>query len=766
MGTSRNAELDELLAHASWLRRLARQLVKQQMDVDDLAQETWAATLRRPPGKGRPPRPWLAEVMRNLVRMRMRGERRRRARESDAAGSERTGVTSEELVARMERQREVAELVMALDEPYRSTILLRFYEEKSTREIAALQGVAVATVRWRLGEAVDRLRRELHRRLGGQSSEFLAALVPIASPWRVGEWLQGVTFMAAAKTNAKLAVLATLGIALFLLGGGLCLGGRGRTLPEGMRAGAGAGENATPKRPPVLPSLRTEGPLPVRGVLRDRCRYRSCDPDGAPAADVFVALSRALGSSLPSLAATARTDARGRCRFADVPTGRYALTASSNRRTVGPAVESGIEVAAGATRTVRLVLTRGGYAVTGTVTDRGAGAIGGATVTALLAAPAGDATGALRHFLARTDEQGAFAMTLAPGFYSLLAHADGYPRGSQFLPLDADTTVSFVLDPGAALSGRVVLRDTRARVPGARVQAVPKDPAGYRRPGVQTDADGTFTLNGVAPGEWQLQARKGPLTGSTALLRVIPALPISDLEILVDRAFTISGRVLGPEGQGMDQVVVVAELRGTTLGSGARTAADGAFRIEGLVPGHYELGAQTNEDRPRAHGDVVITDGDVAGVELRMPAAVVVQGRVVDNQGQPVSQARVYALMGQGAGTRDLRRGSLASTDVSGAFAFRGLDPGGLTLRAERQEIGVATWGPVAVRAGEVKQVTLRLTGGAAVRGRVLYPDGAPAAGATVSVRSPEGRGRITQALVAPDGSYLAAGRPSRIGPT
>ena len=214
MGTSRNADLDELLAHASWLRRLARQLVKRQMDVDDLTQETWTATLRRLPERGRPPRPWLAEVMRNLVRMRVRGERRRRVREAGAAGPERTGLTSEELVARMERQRQVAELVMALDEPYRSTILLRFYEEKSTREIAALQGVAVATVRWRLGEAVDRLRRELHRRIGGQSSEFLAALVPIASPWKFGELLQGVAFMAAAKTNAKLAVFALLGIAL------------------------------------------------------------------------------------------------------------------------------------------------------------------------------------------------------------------------------------------------------------------------------------------------------------------------------------------------------------------------------------------------------------------------------------------------------------------------------------------------------------------------------------------------------------------------
>jgi DNA-directed RNA polymerase specialized sigma24 family protein len=73
------------------MRRLARQLCRQGEVSEDLAQESWAAALAHPPQPGRPARPWLAQVLRNVVRMHRRGQQRRRLREARAADQAVTG---------------------------------------------------------------------------------------------------------------------------------------------------------------------------------------------------------------------------------------------------------------------------------------------------------------------------------------------------------------------------------------------------------------------------------------------------------------------------------------------------------------------------------------------------------------------------------------------------------------------------------------------------------------------------------------------------
>src|SRR5688572_17194565 len=159
------ASPEELLAHAAWLRRLAHHLVGGAADADDLVQDTWLAALRRPPATDRPLRPWLAEVLRNFVRMRVRGDRRRGAREQAQVDvGPAAAPSAAELVDRVETQRLLAALVVELDEPYRSTVLLRYVEGLTAARIAELQGVPAGTVRWRLKAGLDRLRGELDRR--------------------------------------------------------------------------------------------------------------------------------------------------------------------------------------------------------------------------------------------------------------------------------------------------------------------------------------------------------------------------------------------------------------------------------------------------------------------------------------------------------------------------------------------------------------------------------------------------------------------------
>src|SRR5688500_13032644 len=138
---------EELLAEAAWVRRLAQALVGDG-GAEDLTQEAWEVALRRPRERdSRPVRPWLRTAVRNLAAMRARAAGRRERREHVAATAA-TGLevpTPEAVVARLELSRQLATLVLALDESYRQAVMLRYYEGMSAVEIGRRLGVPAAT---------------------------------------------------------------------------------------------------------------------------------------------------------------------------------------------------------------------------------------------------------------------------------------------------------------------------------------------------------------------------------------------------------------------------------------------------------------------------------------------------------------------------------------------------------------------------------------------------------------------------------------------
>ncbi|HET6203755.1 MAG TPA: sigma factor [Planctomycetota bacterium] len=79
------ANPQSLLAHADFVRTLARTLVRDAAEADDIVQETWRATLEHPPRNAESPRPWLATVVRNFARRFARAENRRERWERAAA---------------------------------------------------------------------------------------------------------------------------------------------------------------------------------------------------------------------------------------------------------------------------------------------------------------------------------------------------------------------------------------------------------------------------------------------------------------------------------------------------------------------------------------------------------------------------------------------------------------------------------------------------------------------------------------------------------
>src|SRR6185312_8389478 len=177
--------IDDVLSQAGWIRQLARRLVRDAADRDDVVQEAWIHALRHAP-RAQSLRPWLVGVLRNVARMDRRADARRRAREAVTEEDAPSASTPEQMVERVEIERELAAALLELAEPYRSTLLWRYYEDLSAAEIARRSGVPAGTVRWRIKHGLELLRANLDGRFGGDRRRWSLALVPSAVAARGG----------------------------------------------------------------------------------------------------------------------------------------------------------------------------------------------------------------------------------------------------------------------------------------------------------------------------------------------------------------------------------------------------------------------------------------------------------------------------------------------------------------------------------------------------------------------------------------------------
>src|SRR5262245_17533809 len=171
---------EELLRQFRWMRPLARSLVRDEAGAEDLVQESWLTFLKRPPQDPLARSSWLRKVLFNFALRRRRADRNRDRRERLAARPGRQDSSPAQLLERAELHRQVVNLVLGLEEPHRSTILYRFFDELTPAEIARRQGLPVTTVRSRIAKALERLRSRLDREHGGGRTGWCIALAPLA----------------------------------------------------------------------------------------------------------------------------------------------------------------------------------------------------------------------------------------------------------------------------------------------------------------------------------------------------------------------------------------------------------------------------------------------------------------------------------------------------------------------------------------------------------------------------------------------------------
>src|SRR5262245_11601004 len=174
---------DELLAQLGWVRALARSLVADPDVTDDVLQQVCLLALRKAPREaagGPRLRAWLATVTRRLALHAGRAESRRARRESIAARPEALPSTADVAVHR-EALRRLVDAVTALEEPYYSAVVGRYFEGREVVDIAARAGVTPEAVRQRLHRARQQLRGRLEALLRDDREGWRRAALPLAT---------------------------------------------------------------------------------------------------------------------------------------------------------------------------------------------------------------------------------------------------------------------------------------------------------------------------------------------------------------------------------------------------------------------------------------------------------------------------------------------------------------------------------------------------------------------------------------------------------
>ena len=715
-----------LLAHADWVRALARQLVRDAHAAEDLAQDTLAAALVRPPPLDRPLRGWLAAVLRNLVREERRDSSHRGARERAAARAE-ADSSSEELLLRLDSHRALVEAVARLDEPYRAAILMRWFEGLAPAAIAARTGTPLRTVETRLHRALARLRADLDRTHGGDRRAWLLALIPYAR----GSSGSSVAALGALVMDAKLkigvAVLAVVGVCSTLV-----LWRSEAAAPRAVAAESPAVEPEQPRdaretlaevpavaerRAPETPA-QSSRPEPVPAPA-PRLTGRVIDVERAPVAGVAVRYSDPAHGPLDG--SETRTDAAGVFEL-ERPDGEGHVDVVTPGWTCIFRPElAGAPGAPGASELV-LVVARS-ITLGGEVVDEQGRALSNARVAVPL--PFGlrarfDAILYGSRTIERattSDAAGRFELAgvpVIPGV-KLVTDLATYRSDERELPAYDELALRIVLrsiDGGATrLIGEVVDPAGEA-VEGAWValgQATARSGAG-----------GTFALELGQAGELAgraLRAVKPGYLPAELARRPGEAWPEPLVLALGDAPLVIEGRVLDARGEPVPGAEVWSDgethfgyieieggemamraganieaiLRGDPWTWRTRTDAAGRFELRGLLPRDYHVIAF--DARSLLASEEVVPAGR-RNAELRLPDEELhplVAGHVSNLSGEPLTGVQVVLSrlsLGDG-GPANLLESRTVRTDAAGRFAFENVSRAVNSVRVQGADFGL-----------------------------------------------------------------------------
>jgi len=697
-GTEATFDVRELAASHDFVRRLAHSLVFDQDRVDDVVQDAWLAALQRPPrDRGAAPT-WFFRVLQNVARRRARDEARRRNRERSAAAAEALP-SVQDVVAQEQQRRRVVDAVLALPEPYRATVIARYFEELAPGEIARRRRVPGATVRSQLLRGLEMLRSRLDQEHGGDRAAWGLALLPLLRP-PLATGMGSALSIAGALLMTK-GLFAGVALALCLLGylwwnnsaGPVPAGASAIAADAAPRAAAAANSTAAPHEgQDAAQRVAVATPTAVdldRAFANAGLRGRVVGADGAPAPGQLV---RALGIDGVSLFADApdRGDRKGPL----LPRGE-ARTASDGTFAIDGVfahTRYAIEAAAdGDDRTIRIVeattapgevldvgdivLTRKG-AIIGRAVDEDGAPLPGAEALAV------DLPAVLSMLMPidRFDPRHGGVLTIPVPAQSGADLERARSRLRSYFGSDLfqktglderDDTMTLVLDRMAWAE------QLFAALPIARATAGP---------------DGAFKLRGVEPGSTMLIVRAaGRLPGGRPRVAVAAGAAQDIGEIRLGAGETLAGTVHWSDGR----PVAGAEVRVAAIGAlgyrgvafcdaPVRADANGHFHASGLPRGRAMVAVRRDDGAPW-HTLGPIDCGDDLDIALPEPTVLIAhfahgdqalrQAEIELFAGPPLNELRRLGMQ------RPLPLAGRLQWTADDTFVLRDLPAGCCTLR-------------------------------------------------------------------------------------
>jgi hypothetical protein len=312
------------------------------------------------------------------------------------------------------------------------------------------------------------------------------------------------------------------------------------------------------------------------------------------------------------------------------------------------------------------------------------------------------------------DDGSYSAAGIPPGTYLVQAFDETGPHVKQYWDhahTEADATpltlvatelidaVDFDLLLEASVAGRVVVTGTNAPVADAFVEA--NDLSGRFRQFARTDDTGSFRIGRLHPSTYRVRAEAEGFSTAFALddggrpaeLELAEAEAATDLLILLARGGAISGTVTrAADGSPAASVHVFAWHTEAQTGIGADSDENGAYRIDGLPAGPYQVVADPPDDVNLVplrypHEVIVVVGEEVAGIDLALEAGGHITGRVTASaDGRPVEGAQIAATDVHGWLTRS------TASDGTGAFRLAGLATADYLVTAHHPDFAVQTY--------------------------------------------------------------------------
>jgi len=759
--------IEQLLAQREWVRRVARAMVRDENDADDLEQGLWLEILQRPPRSGGSLRGWLVTALRRDRTDARRSEECRAAREESQARAEAIP-SAEELVAKADAHTRVAVAVMDLVEPYRSTVLYRFFEDLPPSAIAERQGVPVETVKTRLQRALTQLRERFDAENEGDREKWCLALLPLLRRSLNTSAARGTAATAAGVLvmGAKAKVVAALITAAVVAAGVLFW--TSRTEVAEVASAPASTKEAPPAaiRPPVQPAAPQPVPTKfgVDGLTRigatptaAQVEAWSVGAAGANASDTGAPV--VLGQPWfevpepPAATAQVASSASGEFSLHGLGAGTWLMVATFGD---GRRAAQTVELTADAPRArVELAAAAGGCSLHGrAVHGDGTPFVGWIGCHSSAGARSAEVW-------IKSDATGAFAfagLSFAPIPSSAGRGSDvvvealqaGKSLATVLVDLPHLDEILLVVDPvGTTRHGRVVAGADEAPVAGARVLTTTTMSGGRPAGGsllsrTTTAEDGRFQFTSSEGFAWISVEAEGFVAA-----RVRDDGVSEEFVVRLMKRAVLTGKVVrADDGSPVSGAIVnVASAESSARGTSRVTSdAAGVFRSSPRVVGRldvYALGGGWASERlaeaVKKGFDPFACDvatGASSDIVLKVVPSARVEGRVLDAKDQPVAGITVEARRAPPPVNPMADAPVRVVTQPDGTFRFGDLVPDAAWTFTVRPVLGEPeSSAPVKLESGRTTNVDIRLEPAKRVAVTVLAADtSAPIANALISV--------------------------------